>query len=213
MTLARNLAESGVQVIAIDKDGKRVNEIKDDVDIAVRLNSTDQSALLSQDLDKVDACVVAIGEQFESALLTTVIAKQIGVPEIVCRAQSDFHAEIFRKIGADKVIQPERQAGENLARQLSNPQLVDFIQLADGFTLLELRTPKSFQGKTIRELALRNEHNINLIVIRREQPKTEENEEPPVIETMFPHPDDQLRENDVLIVVGSDDALARLPRE
>ncbi len=213
MTLARNLAESGVQVIAIDRDGKRVNEVKDDVDIAVRLNSTDQAALLSQDFDKVDACVVAIGEHFESALLTTVIAKQMGVPEIVCRAQSEFHAEIFRKIGADRVIQPEHQAGASLARQLSNPQLVDFIQLADGFTLLELRTPKSFQGKTIRELALRNEHNVNLIVIRREQPQTEESEEPPVVETMFPHPDDHLGENDVLVVVGSDDALARLPRE
>lgn len=212
IALARNLAASGVQVIAIDRDGRSVNEIKDDVDVAVRADSTDQSVLLSQDLDKVDTCVVAIGEHFESALLTTVLAKQIGIPEVICRAQTEFHAEIFRKIGADRVIQPEQQSGESLARQLSNPQLVDFIQLADGFTLLELRAPGTFQGKTIRELALRNRYDVNLVVIRREIPSTNP-DEPAKFKTLFPKAEDALHSNDILVIVGSDESLRKLPRE
>lgn len=212
ITLARELSASGVQVIAIDRDGKLVNAIKDDVDVAVRGDSSDQSVLLSQDLDKVDACVIAIGEHFEAALLTTVLAKQIGIPEIICRAQTEFHAEIFRKIGADKVIQPEQQAGESLARQLSNPQLIDFIQLADGFTLLELKVPQTFVGSTIRDLALRNKYDVNLVVIRRESsPATETT--PAVYKTIFPRADDQLEASNILVIVGSENALTKLPRE
>lgn len=214
MALAKNLAASGVQVVALDRDGRLVNEIKDHVDLAVRADSTDQMVLLSQDLDKVDACVVSIGENFEAALLTTVLAKQIGIPLVICRALTIVHAEIFSKIGADRVIQPELQAGETLARQLANPQLVDFIQLGDGFTLLEFRAPKTFLGKTIRELSLRNRYEVNLVVIRRERPTTDSGSDADqACETIFPLPDDVLVQNDILVVVGSDESLARLPRE
>ena len=121
MELARQLGASGVQVIAIDRSPQLVNEVKDSVDIAVRLDSTDEHALASQEIDKVDVCVISIGENSESALLTTVLAKRMGVPKILCRAMTEFHAEIFRQIGADEVIQPEIQAGEHLARKLANP--------------------------------------------------------------------------------------------
>ncbi|MCH8829515.1 MAG: TrkA family potassium uptake protein, partial [Planctomycetes bacterium] len=132
MVLARQLAASGVEVIAIDRSQNLVNEIKDDVDVAVRLDSTDESALRSQDVHKVDVCVVAVGENFEAALLTTVIARKIGVPRVICRAQTEFHKDIFHQIGADEVIQPETQAGEQLARKLANPHIKDFISLAEG---------------------------------------------------------------------------------
>ncbi|TWT57753.1 Ktr system potassium uptake protein A [Thalassoglobus neptunius] len=213
MALAKDLAASGVQVIALDRDGRLVNEVKDFVDLAVRADGTDQAVLQSQEIDKVDVCVVAIGEQFEAALLATVIAKQFGIPEVICRAQTEFHAEIFRKIGADRVIQPEQQAGEHLARQLANPQLIDFIQLADQFTLLEFPAPKQFQGKTIAELALRNKFHVNLVVIRRLIPSSAEEGEEKKFRTVFPRPDEALQAEDVLVVVGSDEALSRLPRE
>ena len=214
MGLAKNLSSAGVQVIAMDKDGRLVNEIKEFVEIAVRADCTDQAALMSQDIDRVDVCVISVGEQFESALLATVIVKQLGVPEVICRAQSEFHAEIFQKVGADRVIQPEQQAGENLARQLANPELVDLIKLADGFTLLEFPTPKPFQGKTIVELALRTNYHVNLVVIRRPIPQKECDEEQPVeYQTLFPRPNEPLQENDILLVVGDDESLSKLPRE
>ena len=212
-SLARNLAASGVQVIAVDRNGQFVNEVKDDVSLAVRLDSTDRAALLSQDIDKVDVCVVAIGENFEAALLTTVIARQLEIPEVICRAQTAFHAEIFGQIGADRVIQPEQESGANLARQLANPQLVDFITLSGGLMLLEYGAPLDFQGKTIRNLELRSKYEVNLVVIRRPvEDSTEENGEQ-AYESIVPRPDDVIEASDVLVIVGSESSLARLPRE
>lgn len=213
VSVARRLAASGVQVIAMDRNGQLVNEIKDDVDLAVRADSTDQQALLSQDIDQVDVAVVSIGENFEAALLTTVILKQMGVPEIICRAQSEFHAEIFRKIGADRVIQPESESGQSLARQLANPQLVDFIRLADGFTLLEFHAPASFFGKSILSLALRSKYDVNLVVIRRNSQLKQAGISRSVVKTVVPKPEDEIEPGDVLVVVGSDAALSKLPRE
>lgn len=213
MALSRRLAASGAQVVALDRNGQLVNEIKDEVDLAVRLDSTDKSALLSQDIDKVDVCVVSIGENFEAALLTTVLVGQLGVPEVICRAQSEFHAEIFRQIGAHRVIQPEQESGINLARQLANPHLIDFIRLADGFTLLEFRAPAAFQGKSIRSLALRSRYDVNLVVIRR-MVKTKQGEDgEEVANVMVPRPEDIIYPDDTLVVVGAEESLARLPRE
>ncbi len=213
VSVARRLAASGVQVIAMDRDARLVQEIKDDVDLAVRVDSTDQQALLSQDIDQVDVAVVSIGENFEAALLTTVILKQLGVPEIICRAQTEFHAEIFRKIGADRVIQPESESGQSLARQLANPQLVDFIRLADGFTLLEFHAPASFYGRTILSLALRSKYDVNLVVIRRTTEIQQSGQTREMVQTVVPKPEDTIMPHDVLVVVGSDAALSKLPRE
>ena len=157
MALARQLGGTGVEVIAVDRNPQLVNDVKDHVDLAVRLDATDAAALRSQELERVDVWVVAIGENFEAALLMTALLKQLGVPEVICRAQTEVHARIFQQIGADRVIQPERETGAQLARQLANPHLVDFIRLADGFTLIEIDTPRAFHGRSIRDLGLREE--------------------------------------------------------
>jgi len=214
MSLARNLQANGAQVFAIDRSTALINEIKDDVDLAVRIDSTDAAALNSQEIDKVDVCVVAIGENFEAALLTTVIIKNLGVPKIVCRAQTQFHAEIFRQIGADEVIQPEMQAGQHLARNLANPHVEDFITLADGYTLIELHAPKAFQEKTLQGLGLRTRYGVNLVAIKRVtslQRDGETVEEEQIISV--PKADDLIQAHDVLVLVGSDEALSRLPKE
>ena len=214
MTLARQMAASGVEVIAIDRTRQLVDDIKDDVDIAVRLDSTDEAALRSQDIDKVDVCVVSIGENFEAALLTTVLANKLEIPRVICRAQTKFHAEIFRQIGADEVIQPEMQAGSDLARKLANPQIEDFIALAEDYTLIELKAPKAFQGKTLQELALRGTFDVNLIAIKRTTQSEQDGEtvESTAI-TGVPKAGDMIQDGDTLVLVGSDAALARLPKE
>ena len=214
MALARELAAHAVQVIAIDRSPQLVQEIKDAVDIAVRLDATDARALESQDISKVDVCVIAIGEHFESALLTTVLAKKLGVPRIVCRAQTEFHAEIFRQIGCHEVSQPETEAGKHLAHKLINPRLHDVIMLADGFALIELPAPAPFWGKSLEDLALRRRHQVNLVAIKRPHPDdtTEEGEtsKPRLSILSAPGADDLIQKNDVLVLVGPDEALARL---
>ena len=221
MALARRLSMHGAEVIAIDSDEALVNEISDDVAIAVQLDSTDELALRSQEVDRVDICVVSIGENFEAALLTTVICKKnLQLPVVICRAQTKFHAEIFSQIGANEVIQPEQNAGDMLGRRLAHPRIDDYIKLADGFTIVELLSPSRFVGKTVREINLRSAYSVNLIAIRREKPvdseqdSTDEEAEQPVTHIIsVPGPNDVIEETDVLLLAGSEESLSRLPQE
>ena len=107
MALARQLGGTGVEVIAVDRNPQLVDDVKDHVDLAVRLDATDAAALRSQELERVDVWVVAIGENFEAALLTAVLGKKFQIPHVICRASTSVHAEIFRQVGATEVIQPE----------------------------------------------------------------------------------------------------------
>ena len=140
--------------------------------------------------------------------------RQLGVPRIICRAQSQLHAEIFRQVGAHDVIQPESEAGENLARKLANPQLQDFLTLAEGYTLIEVVTPAAFVGRSLRDLALRNRYNVNLVAVKRTvEHEQEDGTMVQDVTASVPHADDVIDSGDVLILVGSNDALGRLPKE
>ncbi|MBM4075196.1 MAG: TrkA family potassium uptake protein [Planctomycetes bacterium] len=215
MSVVEQLAASGVQVIAIDSDRELVDEVKDHVDIAVALDSTDERALRSQDIHKVDVLIVAIGENFEAALLTAVIGKkQFKIPRVICRAGSTMHAEIFHQIGVDEVIQPESVTGRQLARKLANPFLEDFIDLGEGFTLIELHAPSSFRGQTLRDLNLRVKYGVNLVAIRRTTRSMgadgiEETRESLAV----PQPDEIIQADDTLLLIGSNENLSRLPKE
>ncbi|GAB5444279.1 MAG: TrkA family potassium uptake protein [Fuerstiella sp.] len=217
--LARQLSRHGAEVLAIDANEQLVEDIANDVAISICLDSTDEAALRSQEVDRVDTVVVAIGENFEAALLTTVICKKnLKVPHVVCRAQTMFHAQIFSQIGADEVIEPEQDAGLMLGRRLAHPRINDYIKLADGFTVLELVAPDRFAGRTVRDINLRSDYEVNLIGIRRQPEDAEAAQtatagshstaKPRLISV--PGPDDVIKQNDVLLLAGSDEALARL---
>ena len=214
MALARQLASTNVQVIAIDTDQELIDDIKDEVSAAVMLDSTDEIALRSQEIHKVDVLVVAIGENFEAALLTAVLGKKFSIPQVICRASTSVHAEIFRRIGADEVIQPETETGQQLARRLANPLLDDFIDLGEGFSLIELRAPNSFRGKTLRDLSLRVKHNVNLVAIRRTVKLVDPSGEEVSKENLtVPFADEIIQPEDTLILIGSNEHLGRLPKE
>jgi len=211
MNLARHLAANRVEVIAIDRNHRLVEEIKDDVALAVSLDSTDEDALVSQDVPRCHVCVVAIGENFEASLLTATALKKLGARNVVVRAQSANHAEIFRRLGADEVIQPETEAGRQLARRLANPHLEDLIELSDGFTLIELHAPAAFHGKSLEQLGLRTRYQVNLVAIKRLQPAGEE-AAPRRVTTYVPQPGYVIHPDDFLLVVGTDAAINQLPR-
>ncbi len=206
--LAQTLAKHGAQVIAIDSSSELVNQIKDEVDIAVKMDSTDRAALVAQEIDKVDACVIAIGEEFENSLLTTTAVLQLKVPRVICRAQTAMHAEIFKAIGAHEVVQPESNLGEMLARRLVSPHLRDVIPLADGYAIVEVNVPAKWVGQTLRTLELRTKHDVNLVAIKR--PKADGDGSKFGVVSV-PKPDDCLQAGDVLMLVGSHDAVERLP--
>jgi len=218
--LAKRLATHGADVVAIDNDLSLVDEVRDHVAIAVRLDATNEAALRSQEVDRVDCVVISIGENFEAALLTTVICKKnLQVPHVVCRAQTSFHAEIFSQIGADEVIQPEQNAGDMLGRRLAHPRINDYITLGDGFTVIEMLAPSKFAGKTVKDSGLRSNWQVNLIGIRRKiegNGATNDGESKPSELSRLisvPGPNDVIQATDVLLLAGSEESLASLPQE
>ncbi|MEZ6131976.1 MAG: TrkA family potassium uptake protein [Planctomycetaceae bacterium] len=220
MALAKRLAIHGADVVAIDNDLALVDEVRDHVAIAVRLDATNEAALRSQEVDRVDCVVVSIGENFEAALLTTVICKKnLHVPYVVCRAQTKFHAEIFSQIGASEVIQPEQNAGDMLGRRLAHPRINDYITLGDGFTVIEMLAPSRFAGKTVKDSGLRSNWQVNLIGIRRtlgnSVPSNGSGVAAPDATQLIsvPGPNDVIHATDVLLLAGSEESLANLPQE
>jgi trk system potassium uptake protein TrkA len=211
MNLARALAANRVEVIAVDRNHRLVEEVKDDVSLAVSFDSTDEDALKSQEIPGCDVCVVAIGENFEASLLTATALKKLGAKYVIVRAQSTNHAEIFRRLGADEVIQPETEAGRQLARRLAHPEMEDLIELSDGFTLIEVKAPGTFHGRTLEQLALRTKYNVNLVAIKRPSDVTEDDPANRRVTTYVPQPSYVLHPDDILVIVGTDAAINNLP--
>jgi len=211
MSVARNLASLGAQVIAVDKSMSHVNEIKDQVDLAVCMDATDRDALIAQEIHKVDVCIISIGENFEASLLTTVILQKLGVPRLVCRAQTEFHAQILHQIGASDVIQPESSAGEQLSRRLAHAHLREVIELAEGFSLVEVDVPPAWCGRAINEIGLRANFHVNLVVIKRTDEA--DGDEPAREFVSMPRPETILETGDRLLLVGDNDAVKGLPHE
>jgi trk system potassium uptake protein TrkA len=205
MKLARNLAASGAEVIAIDRNRQLVEEIQDEVTVAVRLDATDEAALRSQGIADVPVAVVGIGEDFESSALATSVLKAIGVPRVITRAQSEPRGRILRRIGADEIVYPEGESAERWATRLSMPRLEKLLELSGDDALAQVRAPKSFVGQTPQSLELRQRHGVTLVSIRR----ASESDPSEIISTV-PQADTQIRSGDELIVVGCKDAIRGL---
>ncbi len=203
-TVARELSSRGVEVIAVDMNRELVEAIADDVSFAVRLDSTNRDALLRQGIDKVDAALVAIGENFQAAVLTTALLKEFGVPRVISRAVTEEEARILKLVNADQVVLVEEWAARRLAQQLMSPSLVDMVQLAPGMSLARIETPSDMWGKTLAALKFRQRYGLNVVAVIK--PEGEERACPA---TVLPDPDAVLEEGDVLLVDGPDEAIEK----
>jgi trk system potassium uptake protein TrkA len=211
--LAKALAEAGQEVIAIDSGREAVENIRDQVSLAVRLDATDDKALLAQEVDKVDVAIVAIGERFEAASLTTAHLKGMGVHYVAVRAATPIQAKILSLIGADEVINPEEDSALRLAYRLVSPNIVDSLQIAEGFRMQQIRAPKAFHGKRVVDIKLRQQYSVNLVAIKkRYRRKTADGvEEYEDRIKDIPKPSDVVEPDDILVLIGRSDALERLP--
>jgi len=214
--LAIALAMSGAEVIAIDKDRNEIELIRDQVSHAVRLDSTDEEALKAQGIDKVDVAIIGIGQGtgqgFESAILTVVNLKQMGIKQVYARAEDPLGGEVFSKVGATEVIYPEIESAQRWAYKLIAPQIGEKIDFAPGYSLARIKTPASFDGKTVMDLQLRQKYNVNLVAIKRdEHSKAKKSEKGAIINV--PMPNTMVYQNDILMVAGSDADLAKLPQQ
>ena len=213
--LAIALAMSGAEVIAVDKDRQEIELIRDQVSHAVRLDSTDEEALKAQGIDKVDVAIIGIGKQgkgFESAILTVVNLKQMGVEQIYARSQDLIAGEVFSKVGATEVIYPEIESAQRWAYKLIAPQIGEKIDFAPGYSLARIKAPASFDEKTVMELQLRQKYNVNLVAIKRgEHSKIKKQERGQIINV--PMPNTMIYQEDILMIAGSDTDMAKLPQE
>ena len=209
--LATMLTDAGAEVIAIDRNKSLVESLRDRVSLTVSMDSTDEEALIAQGIDKVDAAIVCIGTDFEASALTTVILKQIGVPRVISRATTNTRGDILSRIGADEIANPEKESAERWRDRLLAPAMIERVIIGEGYSLAQFPAPPSFHNKSLKQLAVNTKYKVLVVAIRRESeqedsPKTSGK---PVISV--PGPDTVIYPDDVLLVIGSDEALKAFP--
>jgi trk system potassium uptake protein TrkA len=210
--VAEMLAADGADVIAVDLKPTLVDNMKDKVTVAVRMDATDETALISQGIDSVDAVIVGIGEDFEANQLTVVLAKKIGVKKVITRARSPIQAKILNLIGADEVIMPEEEAAQRLARRLTRPNILAHLELAEGHSLVELQAPRKFHGESLGEINLRKKYGVALVAVKKRLEADNENGYEEKINDL-PGADTVIQPEDILVLVGPDDKLSVLAAE
>ncbi|HAS36121.1 MAG TPA: potassium transporter KtrA [Flavobacteriales bacterium] len=201
--IARELAERGAQVLAIDNDESHIEKIKDDVAYSVTMDSTDRKALHTQGLSDMDAVVVAIGADFEALLLTTVYLMEMNVKRIIARANGLQQRKILEQMGVEEILSPEKEVAVNLAERLLNPSILNYLQLPDNYEIVEIKSPRRIIGRKIVDLDMRNKYKINLITIKREFIDTINGEECCETHTLgVPNSKTEIFESDTLVVFG-----------
>ena len=163
---AEELCKLGHEIMAVDHDEKRVNDIMPFVTSALIGDSTNEKFLKQLDVEQYDVCIVTIGEDFQSSLETTYLLKQLGAKKVVSRAERDGQAELLKRSGADEVVYPEKQLASWVAIRYSADHILDYIELDDNCSIFEVTVPKAWLGKSILELDVRRKYNVNIIAVR-----------------------------------------------
>ena len=197
---ARELCDLGYDVLGVDQNLKLVNEAATYLTHTVQADATDEDFLKSISIRDFDACVVAIGDNQETSVMITVLLKEHGAKNIVSKAQSDLHAKILKKLGADKIILPEYDMGVKLAHNLCNTNIYDLIDISPEHSIMSIKAPKEWAGKSLGELSARDKYGVNIIAIETDEKNA----------NVFPTANTVINQNDTLIVIGGNDDLNRL---
>jgi len=212
-SIAVSLAEKGAEVMAIDHDMEVIEEIKDKVSTAIKMDSTDEKSIRSLGIDKVDTVIISIGTHFEDTVLTSVLLLQMGVKRIIARVNSQIQEKILIKLGVHQVISPEIEIAKRLATTLINEEIIDYLPLDENYNIIQMKSPRAFVGKSLQEIDLRIRYNINLITIKRVyQVKDEATGALITKERIYgvPTATTIIEENDILIVLGKDKDISKI---
>lgn len=166
--VAREMSRAGAEVLAVDENEERVHEIAADVTCAVKADVCDVESIGALGLSNMDGVVVAITENLDASIMATILAKEAGVSYVLAKAKDAVHARILEKVGADKVIIPEKESGVRMARSMMSGKFLDFIELSDRVRMIEIPVKDEWIGKTLIELNLRKSKKINVIAVRNE---------------------------------------------
>jgi trk system potassium uptake protein TrkA len=197
--VARELERLGHEVMAVDRNEQRVNDIAPDVTHALQLDASDEDALRAAGAADFNTAIVAISSDAEPSIFATMVLKRLGVRTVISKAGSVLHGEILARVGADRVVFPERETGLRLAHSFNVPNVIDYLDVAPNFGMEKIRPPRSFIGKTLGELDLKGRLGLTPIVLRRAQ-------------QVFVNParEERVAEGDELILIGRDEKLDQL---
>lgn len=198
--LAVTLNRIGNEVLVIDKDEEAIQKISDDVTHCVVGDAEDESVLKSIGVRNFDCAIVAFSSDIQSSVLITLMLKELGVPFVVAKAKSEIHKRVLEKVGADKIVFPERDMGVKFAQSLSSANIMDYIEVSDAYSIMETKMPEKWVGKSLKSLDIRNKYSINVLAIKDGKTGTID---------ISPNPDDLMQEGDIAIVIGNTDDLNR----
>lgn len=198
-SVAESLSMNGCDVLAIDKNEEIIQDIASTVTHAVQADVTDQDALNALGVRNFDAAIVAISNDMQSSIMATILVKELGVPYVLAKAQNDIHKKVLEKVGADKVVFPEREIGVRIANNLISENFVDYIELSEDYSIVEISILDEWVGNNLRDLNMRAKYGINVMAIRKG-----------VNITITPGPDVILEEGDILVVIGGNKDLKKI---
>jgi trk system potassium uptake protein TrkA len=199
--IAKDLYESGLEVIAIDKSKEMIQKIKDFSTRAILADATDKELLETIGIQDDDVVIISFGEDLAASTLLTLHLKEFNVKEIIVKAPNEDHKRILEKVGATEVIIPEKEMADKVAKSLISPNVLDYIPLSQDYTISEIAPPSSFLGKTIGELQLRKKHHIGVIASR--DVLTDQIQ-------MIPSADFVIKDSDILVVIGKEQDIQKL---
>jgi trk system potassium uptake protein len=201
-SIVRSLADQDLEVMAIDKEEDKVNQFASIASHAVVADTTDESVLKSLGIRNFDHVIVAIGDDIQSSILTTLMLKEIGVNKITVKAQNDYHEKVLRKIGANHVVHPERDMGRWIAHNIVSNNVLDYLELSEEHSIVEIAANERLDGNSLIDLDIRAKYGINIVAIKRGKD---------II--VSPQADEQISTGDILIVIGADTDITRFEKK
>lgn len=199
--VARQLHQLRCEVIAMDISDELIQQISPYVTHAVVGDAQDKEVLRALGVKDVDCAIIAIGDDLAASVLVTMNMKELGVPHVICKAHDATYRKVLEKLGADRVIIPEQEQAQRLAKSLSAPNVLDYIELSNEYGIIEMPAPESWVGKDLRQLNVRAKLGVNILAIRRNG----EMRVSPAADTTF-------QKNDVLVVLGDSQALKKVQK-
>jgi len=201
--ICEELSSRGALVIAMDRNNEQIEKIKNHVTQAITIDATDEDSYSEITWDEIDLAIVAIGENVESNILATALLKQKGIPYVISRAISPLHKKVLEQIGADEIINIEEDEGARIAQRLLAPQILGKTPLSKEISIAEVFCPDSLAGKLIKHTDLRAKMELNIVAIKRtDLTVSEEGNTLSQVQLLFPSPDLEIQEEDILIIMG-----------
>lgn len=195
-SLGRELIKLGYEVLGVDRDEEKVQEMSNVLTHVVVADATEEDVLRSVGARNFDCGVVAIGDDIQASILATILLKELGVKKVVAKAVSDLHGRVLERVGVDRIIYPERDMGVRVAHQLVSPNLLDYIELSKKYTIAELAVPQCLSGKSLDDVNPRGKFGCSIVAINK-----------PKGIIIAPVAKDVLSTEDVMVVIGTNDQI------